>query len=153
MFICMAIAILGLLSCSNNADSTNESEASVENEEVPVEKDVKLPFKIVDNVIFNENVPVVVDFYADWCKPCQEYTPVFQEVSQKYGESVCFISLNTEEYPALCETYKITSIPATVFIMPGGSVLGVEVGVMDKTKLETLVDQLIATSAGADMEI
>lgn len=149
----MAIAILGLLSCSNNAGSTNESESSVENEEVPVEKDVKLPFKIVDNVIFNENVPVVVDFYADWCKPCQEYTPVFQEVSQKYGESVCFISLNMEEYPALCETYKITSFPATVFIMPGGSVLGVEVGFMDKTKLETLVNQLIATSAGADMEI
>lgn len=113
----------------------------------------KEPYKIVDNVIFNENTPVIVDFYADWCKPCQSYAPIFEEVSQKYSDSACFIRINVDDYPELSANYKVSSIPTTVFIMPGGGVLGKEVGALTSNKLETLVNQLIATSAGADMEV
>ena len=110
-------------------------------------------FKIVDNAIFNENVPVVVDFYADWCGPCKQYAPTFHAVAEKYDQGACFVSINVDDYPELAKTYEVSSIPATVFIQPGGGVLGKEVGVITETQLTSWVNQLLATSAGDDMEI
>lgn len=151
----MIAALAAMASCGNAKAEASEEEAMADdNVAAYVDPDnEKLPFEIRDNVIFNENVPVVVDFYADWCKPCKAYAPIFHEVAEKYGNAACFVSLNTEEYPNLCETYQITAIPATVFIMPGGSLLGKEEGILSAERLQSLVDQLVATSAGIDMEV
>lgn len=155
LLLCGVMAILA--SCGKTATPSYEAaeaDPAVAEEIDPADPDSdKLPYKIVDNVIFNENVPVVVDFYADWCGPCKKYAPTFHEVAEKYSEAACFISINTDEYPEVAKNYEIKNIPATVFIMPGGSVLGTEVGIIPQDKLETLVNQLISTSAGADMEI
>lgn len=151
----LVASVLAGTACSNTAkESANEVSAA--DEAVAQEVDPasgKQPFEIRDNVIFNENVPVVVDFYADWCGPCKQYAPVFHEVAEKYQDAACFVSFNVDNYPELAKSYEIESIPATVFIIPGGSVLGKEVGIIPLDKLETLVNQFIATSAGADMEI
>lgn len=155
----ISLLILGLFialaACGNAKQevATKEAEADQEMAEYVNPADEKLPFEIRDNVIFNENVPVVVDFYADWCNPCKKYAPTFHEVAEKYANSACFVSLNVDEYPALADSYEVKSIPCTVFIMPGGALLGKELGILSADNLETLVNQLIATSAGADMEI
>lgn len=146
----IAAAIPFCIACGNTAKTPQEK--IEENAEKAINAE-KLPFEIKDNVIFNENVPVVVDFYATWCPPCKQYAPTFEAVAEKYEGSVCFVSLNTEEYPELCKTYEIEAIPTTVFIMPGGSVLGKETGALPMEELEAFVNQLINTSAGADMEI
>lgn len=152
IYLLSAVAICMVMSCGQSKAESADSSAEMGSVEM-AEKSDKLPFEIRDNVIFNENIPVVVDFYATWCGPCKQYSPIFKEVAEKYADSVCFVSLDTDEYPNLCETYGISSIPTTVFIMPGGSVLGKEVGVIPSDKLATLVNQLTETSAGADMEI
>lgn len=153
------LAILGLavVSCSNtkaeSADASVAEETDAGIAEVIDPANEKLPFEIRDNFIYNENVPVVVDFYADWCGPCKTYAPTFEAVAEKFQADAFFVSLNADEYPNLCNTYEINSIPTTLFIMPGGSVMGKEVGVLTMQQLEMYVNQLIETSAGIDMEL
>ena len=151
LFTFCAVAVMMIASCANSAKDAAKADQEVAEAVDPA--DVKMPFEIKDNIIFNENVPVVVDFYATWCPPCKQYAPTFEAVAEKYEGSVCFVSLDTEEYPELCKTYEIEAIPTTVFIMPGGSVLGKETGALPMEELEAFVNQLINTSAGADMEI
>ena len=145
------LAAITMVSCGNA--QAGASEVAVEEDTAVDPNNGKAPFEIKDGMIFNENIPVVVDFYADWCGPCRQYAPVFHEIANKYAQSACFVSLNIEEYPQLQKTYRIESIPATVFIMPGGGVLGKEVGILTPQRLQELVDQLVATSAGIDMQL
>lgn len=140
-----------LIACNHNKAEASEAINNVAESVNP--DNSKLPYRIVDNTFFNENIPLVVDFYADWCGPCKMYAPVFEAVAEKYSDAACFVSINADDYPKLCETYKISSIPTTLFIMPGGGLLGKKVGVLSQEELDTLVNQLLATSDGADMEL
>lgn len=110
-------------------------------------------FKIVDNTIISDNLPVVVDFYADWCGPCKQFAPIFNEAAKKYEGQAVFVRINVDTYKQLAETYKISSIPTTVFIQTGGGELGREVGVMDAGTLDGYINQLVATAAGNNMSL
>lgn len=150
-------AIFATVACNNNANKT-EKENPIETEDEAIEtafdpNDGKLPFEIKDNVIFNENVPVVVDFYADWCQPCKQYAPIFQTIAEKNENTACFIKINIDEYPDLAKSYNVEKIPTTVFILPGGGVLGAELGALTEETLQMYVDQLTETAAGNAMEI
>lgn len=155
----LAFTLLLTAGCANSrAEAADEAVAAGEDPMDGVAAAVdpagdKAPFEIRDNMIFNENVPVVVDFYADWCGPCKQYAPVFHAVADKYAEAACFVSLNADEYPDLCKTYGISSIPTTLFLLPGGEPMGKETGVLTESTLEMYVNQLVATSAGVDMEL
>lgn len=63
--------------------------------------------------------PVVIDFYADWCGPCQMLGPVFEEVSEKYGDQVNFCKINIDEQKKLAVSNQVLSIPTLLFIKEG----------------------------------
>lgn len=109
--------------------------------------------KVVDNVIFSENIPVVVDFYATWCGPCKIYSPTFHAIAERYDGQAIFVSIDVDQYPELAKNYGIQSIPSTAFIQPGGALLGKEVGVLTEEQLNSYVLQLIETSAGESMSM
>lgn len=150
------IALFSSMIFAGTSCGKANAEASVADEAVAEEvnpANEKQPYEIKDNVFFNENTPLVVDFYADWCGPCKAYAPTFDAIAEKYAESACFVRIDADQYPDLCKTYEVSSIPTTLFIMPGGGLLGKESGILSPEQLETYVNQLIATSAGVDMEI
>ncbi len=76
-------------------------------------------------VIENNNI-VILDFWAEWCGPCKAYGPVYERVSNEFGD-VVFAKINTEEEPQLGRMFNIRSIPTTiafkeqigVFMQPG----------------------------------
>lgn len=137
----------------NVENIANEISVPAQQQQLDPDSLAALKIKIVDNIIYSENLPVVVDFYADWCGPCKQYSPVFHAVAEKYNGAAIFLSINTDEYPGISNAYQVSSIPTTVFILPGGGTLGSEVGVLDEEQLSTYIDQLIATSAGANMSV
>ena len=153
-----SVALLGmiLLSCSNKnaaaeeAKEVSDVEASIENEGV---NDADPGYKIVDNAIISDNLPVVVDFYTDWCKPCQAYAPIFEAVSEQFAGQAVFVRINSEENPELAKTYDVQAIPTTVFIQTGGGVLGTRTGAMSQEELTGMVEQLVATAMGNGMEL
>lgn len=154
------LTILAVTSCGDGKKADNQSDcnkvtAGVENADaMPSESTLDNPqFKVVDNVIISDNLPVVVDFYATWCGPCKVYAPVFTAVGDQYKNAAVFVRIDAEEYPELAKTYGVNAYPTTAFISTGGELLGSKSGAMNEEELTTFVNQLIATTAGADMEL
>ena len=78
--------------------------------------------------------PVLVDFYADWCRPCQMMAPILEEVKSKIGDQATIVKINVDENQTLSAQYNIQSIPL-LLIFKNGQVVWLEVGVQRRTQL------------------
>jgi len=72
--------------------------------------------------VAQSDVPVIVDFWAAWCGPCQAMGPVFEELSEEYNGEVKFAKVNTEEQREISSYFQIRSIPTLSIIRDGGEV-------------------------------
>jgi len=61
--------------------------------------------------VLMEKLPVLVDFYADWCMPCKMFAPVLEAVSDEYEGKVKFVKVNIDEATPLAQKYRVMSIP------------------------------------------
>ena len=92
-----------------------------------------------DFEIVNTDLPVIVDFWAPWCQPCQMFAPTFEKVSQRYGLKVRFTKVNTEQEQQLAANYNIRSIPTIVIFKDGIEVHRVS-GAIDESQLTYLAN-------------
>lgn len=90
--------------------------------------------EIVDN-----NDMVVIDFWAQWCGPCQSFAPVFEEVSEQYPD-VVFAKVDTEKESKLAEDFQVRSIPL-VMVLRQNIVLYLESGVLPASALKDIIEQ------------
>lgn len=84
--------------------------------------------------LISDNKPVLVDFYADWCRPCQMMAPILEDVKSQIGDQATIIKINVDENQALTAQYGIQSIPS-LLIFKQGEVVWREVGVHRPTEL------------------
>lgn len=76
------------------------------------------------HVLINESqIPILVDFWAPWCGPCQMMSPVLKEVAQHYGERLKVIKINVDQKPQIAGQYGIQSIPTLMLFSKGQSVM------------------------------
>ena len=66
--------------------------------------------------------PVVVDFWAEWCPPCKEFSPIFHNVAKKYKGKVRFISVNVDSCPGMAKEYGVGSIPTVLIVSKEGNI-------------------------------
>lgn len=91
---------------------------------------------------FNEVIKkdkVLVDFYADWCGPCQMLGPVLEKLDKEYDD-IEFVKVNTDEFLELATEYNIMSIPA-LKVFEKGKVTKETVGLLSKKELLELLDK------------
>ena len=91
-----------------------------------------------ENEVLESDMPVIVDFYADWCKPCKVMAPVVNEIEKKYINSIKMGKINIDENPMVALDYRVLSIPTLLFIKDG-KVLGRLEEAVTKNVVETKI--------------
>jgi thioredoxin 2 len=84
--------------------------------------------------IQNNDMPIVVDFWASWCGPCQMMAPIFNQVSQEMFQSVRFVKVDTEQAQQTSAQYGIRSIPS-LLVFKNGREIARQAGALDKSSL------------------
>lgn len=92
--------------------------------------------------------PAIIDFYADWCGPCQMVAPIFEELSEEYKEDIVIYKLDTEVEQELAASFRIRSIPSILFIPKTGQPK-MQMGALPKQALVELIEtELLQTKEG-----
>ena len=87
-------------------------------------------------------MPVLIDYWAEWCGPCKMIAPVLDEVASEYADKVRVAKLNIDENPATPPKYGIRGIP-TLMLFKNGEVEATKVGAVSKTQLTAFLDENI----------
>ena len=94
---------------------------------------VKKQFNNFQELLSSSEVPVLVDFYADWCGPCQMMVPILEQVNAQLKQ-LRVVKINTEKYPQLASQHQIHALPTLVLFKQGQPVDRIE-GVMQSDAL------------------
>ncbi len=93
--------------------------------------------------IINDETPVLIDFYADWCGPCKQFSPIIQEVKNEMGEVIRVIKIDVDRNESLARKLDIMSIP-TVAIYKNGKMHWRASGVQTKQFLINKINEIAA---------
>ena len=91
--------------------------------------------------VLASDVPVMVDFYADWCGPCRMVAPIVDELAGEYAGKVKIGKINVDENPNTAKQYNVMSIPTILFIK-GGKVVDQVIGALPKASLQQKLNLL-----------
>jgi len=121
----------------------------------PKTKEVEADLPMLTNKKFIDNVwdyskskkfkykgtqPIIIDFFATWCVPCKAIHPSLVELQKEYGGKVTIYQINVDKEPEITDLFKITNIPALVFMKDSKTMWSIEVGKKSKEEIKALID-------------
>ncbi|MES2203926.1 MAG: thioredoxin TrxA [Pseudomonadota bacterium] len=89
--------------------------------------------------VLNSSIPVLVDFWAEWCGPCKMLAPVLESVVDDYAGKVKIVKINVDENPETAPKFGIRGIP-TLILFKNGEVATTKVGALSKSQLTDFLD-------------
>ncbi len=98
------------------------------------------------NEVIKSDKPVLLDFYADWCGPCQALLPTVEKLADKYKDDFIIAKVNVDKNPELSRQFKIRSIPALFFVKDGAiqeQLIGGQVGGVLERKIQSYIAEKV----------
>ncbi len=93
--------------------------------------------------VMNSKVPVLVDFWAEWCGPCRAMTPVIESVAQKFADTAKIVKLNVDENPSVTQRFGIKGIP-TMIVFKGGKEAERLVGATNEGSVVRIIEEQLS---------
>ena len=113
-------------------------------------KDTTTAGFVKDVIEASRSVPVIVDFWAAWCGPCKQLTPLLEKIVKSYGGKVRLVKLDVDEHPAIAAQLRIQSLP-TVYAFRDGRPLDGFVGGQPESTIRTFIDRIVGEEQQADL--
>jgi len=98
-----------------------------------------------DSEVINSDVPVLVDFWAEWCGPCRMMTPTVDAIANDYAGRVKVGKLNVDENNGTAMRFQVRGIPM-LLLFKGGKVVEQRVGAMGKAEVQKMIDQHVSAA-------
>lgn len=92
-----------------------------------------------ENEVAGSSIPVLVDFWAQWCGPCKAIAPLLDDLAAKYAGKVKIVKLDVDSNPATPPKFGVRGIP-TLILFKDGQVQATQVGLLSKTELMSFID-------------
>eukprot|EP00899_Mesostigma_viride_P002630 jgi/Mesvir1/12368/Mv00551-RA.1 len=105
---------------------------------------VKQKFSSFEELILGSDKPLLIDFYATWCGPCQMMSPILAEVNERMKDQLQVVKIDTEKYPAIASRYRVTALP-TLILFQGGQPINRLEGALDANDLVRWVQSSLAS--------
>ena len=156
-FIAATLFIAGCSSAgSKESTATTTAVAGSQSEETGSSTDVKPEYltaqtfkeKVWDyennpqEWVYNGELPCIIDFYADWCKPCKMVAPIMDDLADHYDGKVLIYKVNTDEQKELAAVFQIRSIPSILFA-PADGKPAMQAGAMSKEDYIRIIDEFV----------
>ncbi|MEK9771046.1 MAG: thioredoxin TrxA [Nitrosomonadales bacterium] len=95
-----------------------------------------------ENEVLNSSLPVLLDYWAEWCGPCKMIAPILEEISTDYAGKLKIAKINIDDNPATPAKFGVRGIP-TLMIFINGNIEGTKVGALSKSQLSAFIDSTI----------
>jgi len=105
---------------------------------------------VKDVIEASRTVPVLVDFWAAWCAPCKQLTPLLEKIVKGYGGKVRLVKINVDEHPAVAGQLRVQSLP-TVYAFRDGRPLDGFLGVQPESAIRDFIDRIVGADEQTDL--
>jgi thioredoxin 1 len=145
--VLMVISSLLLINCSGRTDKKSSDKIDLTGEVKKINSDEfrKLVYNYQENKEwkFEGDIPVIIDFYADWCPPCRQLSPLVEEIAGEYKGKVAFYKIDTDKEKELTASLGITNLPTLLYV-PAKGQPQVTLGYISKERIKETIKNVLS---------